>query len=219
VATEQQPSSAPGSESQAANQQLEQRLRSLEAENEDLTQRMVVIENRGSQIMKMFVATYQLYAAQSSEEVQATIAEIAVDLLGAERFALLWRDSDSEHCRLALRRGFADGDLPSHFAGDFYRGGDPLVDQTMKDGVIRLGEGEGEALAVVPLRVQNVIVGVLVLDKLFDHKPALSPDDREILDLLAAHAASALFAAEAYALAARKLHSLESLVRLLQGGQ
>lgn len=202
-----------------AIQRLERRMEALENENQDLTEQMVALENRAGQMMHLFVATYQLYAAQDSEEVQATIAEIAVDLLGAERFVLLWRESEDEKCRLALRRGFEDQATAGHFAGDFYAGGVPLVDKTLEDGVIRLGESDSDTLAAVPMRVQNVIVGVLVLLKLFDHKPALSSDDREILDLLAAHAASALFAADAYALAARKLHSLESLVKILQGGQ
>ena len=202
----------------ARAKQLEQRLENLESENQDLSSRVVSLENRGGQMMKMFVATYQLYAAQDASEVQATIGEIAVDLLGAESFVLLWREDDSVDCRVALTRGL-ESQKTGPYSEELYRGGDPLVDATLEDGVLRFQpDATDEPLAVVPMRVQNVIAGVLVIFKLFDHRPALSADDREILDLLAAHAASALFAAKAYALTARKLHSLESLVRLLQGG-
>ncbi|MFL6200806.1 MAG: hypothetical protein ACJ76J_16660, partial [Thermoanaerobaculia bacterium] len=64
---------------------------------------------------------------------------------------------------------------------------------------------------------QESNVGALVLLKLLDHKPSLRADDRDILDLLAAHAASALFAARVYAQTDRKLRTLESLVKLARG--
>jgi hypothetical protein len=195
---------------------LEQRMAAMEAENGDLANRMVSLENRAGQMMNLFVATYQLYAAQDEEEVLATIGEIAVDLLGAERFVLLQRDDENDPCQVILARGFAEG-YDGFYASETYAGGDELVDQALLDGVLRLG-GEGvEALAVVPLKVQNLVAGALVIFKLFEHKPALSSDDREILDLLAAHAASALFAARAFALTHRKMQSLQSLVRLLRG--
>ena len=66
----------------------------------------------------------------------------------------------------------------------------------------------------MPLKIQDQIVGALVVLKLFDHKPVLRPDDRDLLDLLSAHAASALFAARLFAAKDRKLRTLESLVRL-----
>ena len=61
-------------------------------------------------------------------------------------------------------------------------------------------------------------VGALVIVKLFTHKTSLDEDDRELLDLLGAHAASALFAARVYARAARKLRTLEGLIKLVKKG-
>jgi GAF domain-containing protein len=84
--------------------------------------------------------------------------------------------------------------------------------------VLRLGPGpDSQALAAVPLRVQNEIVGALVVLKLLDHKPILRAEDRDLLDLLSAHAASALFAARLFAAKDRKLRTFESLVRLARG--
>ena len=88
----------------------------------------------------------------------------------------------------------------------------------MVDGILRLGPSpESSVLAAVPLRVQDEIVGALVLLKLFDHKPILRSEDRDLLDLLSAHAASALFAARLFATKDRKLRTLESLVKLARG--
>ena len=64
---------------------------------------------------------------------------------------------------------------------------------------------------------QNDIVGALVLNKLLDHKPIQRAEDRDLLDLLSAHAATAMFAARLFATKDRKLRTLESLVKLARG--
>ena len=48
----------------------------------------------------------QLHATLDPNEVQATIAEIAINLLGAEKFALLfWKTDESGDCQIALSQG------------------------------------------------------------------------------------------------------------------
>ena len=92
-----------------------------------------------------------------------------------------------------------------------------MIDATLRDGLMRLSAMDGsDAVAAVPLTVQGTQVGVLVLLKLLDHKPALGSGDHELLDLLAAHAASAVLAARAFAATDRKLRTLEGLVKLVR---
>ena len=197
--------------------ELQQELDAADRDREDLTLRLVEAENQLSRLMGLYVATFQLHATLDPTEVQATIAEIAVDLLGAERFILLLRREGSNICEVALARGL-EHDSSGLYNGDEYRGGDPLIDAALEDGVLRMGPDEfSDVIAAVPLRVQDAIVGVLVITKLFDHKAILRTEDRDLLDLLAAHAASALFAARVYANTDRKLRTLESLVQLVRG--
>ncbi len=206
-------SGAPGVEQ---IEQLKRRLDAAEADLTELSDRLVDTENQRGRLMNLYVATYQLHATLDLAEVNATIAEIARDLLGAERFVLLLREEEGDACEVALAEGVSteDGGL---YAGGRYAGGDSLVDRTLADGVLRTdGDGSSEALAVVPLRVQGAVVGAVVLLKLFDHKPSLTAEDRDLLDLLAAHAASALFAAQVYSRTDRKLRTLESLVKLVR---
>lgn len=189
---------------------------SVERDREELTSRLVEAEHQLGRLMNLYVATFQLHATLDPGEVQATIAEIAVDLLGAERFALLLRVEGTNECEVALSRGL-DNDDGGYYSADKYRGGDPLVDACLEDGILRMGPAENsDVVAAVPLRVQDAIVGVLVLVKLFDHKTILRAEDRDLLDLLAAHAASALFAARVYSNTDRKLRTLESLVQLVR---
>src|SRR5262249_35488635 len=140
--------------------------------------------------------TYQLHVSLDPVEVQTAIAEIAKDLLGASGFALLIKDEVEGGCEVALGHGV---DAASRFMGTHYEGGDPIVDRTLEDGVLRFRDGERtEALAAVPLRVEEAIVGALVILRVLEHKQSPLSEDRDILDLLAAHAASALFAARVY---------------------
>ena len=196
---------------------LERRLVRTEADVNELASQLAASERQTSRLMNLYVATYQLHSTLEPSEVQRTIAEIAINLLGAERFVLLLRQEEGENYEVAQRFGLAEGGDPLY--GDArYPGGDPMVDATLSDGVLRLGPVDGSsALAAAPLRVQGEFVGAIVLLKLLEHKPALRAEDRELLDLLSAHAASALFAARVFASKDRKLRTLEGLVKLARG--
>jgi GAF domain-containing protein len=204
---------APGATDQV--DRLKENLVAAEQDMDELATRLVDTENQRGRLMNLYVATYQLHATLDVEEVTTTIAEIARDLVGAEKFVLLMRDDQDGECEIAFSQGLNDDD--ELFVGDFYRGGEQQVDRTLSDGVLRMEVEEGsEALAVVPLTVQGAIVGAVVVLKLFDHKGAFTADDRDLLDLLAAHAASALLAARMYSATDRKLKTLESLVKLVR---
>jgi GAF domain-containing protein len=197
--------------------ELERRLSTAESDVKELASRLVDSEHQGGRLMNLYVATYQLHATLDPAEVQATIAEIAINLLGAQQFALLLRREEGGECEITLAEGMR-GEIDPLYAGESYAGGDAMVDATLADGLLRLGpSGESPVLAAVPLRVQDEVVGALVLLKLLDHKPILRADDRDLLDLLSAHAASALFAARLFATKDRKLRTLESLVKLARG--
>ena len=194
---------------------LRRRLEEAERDQEELTAQLVEAERQASKLTSLYVATYQLHVSLDPVEVSNAIAEIARDLLGAESFALLIKDEVRGGSEIALTRGVPDSD--PLFSGDSYQGGDPQIDATLQDGVLRLEPMEGSrALATVPLRVEEATVGALVLLKMLDHKATPLSEDRDILDLLAAHAASALFAARVYSKTDRKLRTLEGLVGLIR---
>ena len=197
-------------------EELESRLEAAETDQEELISQLVEAERQAGKLTSLYVATYQLHVSLDPQEVQSTIAEIAVDLLGAAAFALLIKDETEGLCEIALSQGIEDEE--SRFSGDSYLGGDISVDETLEDGLLRLEKGEGsEALAIVPLRVEESTVGALVILRMLDHKATPVSEERDILDLLAAHAASALFAARVYSKTDRKLKTLQSLVNLIRG--
>ena len=215
----------PGAPGPANLDELKTRLADVESDRDELSTKLAEYEQQVGRLMNLYVATYQLHATLDPSEVQATIAEIAINLLGAERFVLLFWKNESNvaqvavagaECEIAFAQGL-DGDQSGLYANNLYAGGDPMVDATLADGVLRIGPIAGsESLACVPLTVQGATVGALVILKLFEHKAALKPEDRDLLDLIAAHAASALFAARVYSTTDRKLKTLESLVKLVR---
>jgi GAF domain-containing protein len=193
---------------------LKSRLADAEDDRKELSVRLADYEHQVSRLMNLYVATYQLHATLDPAEVQSTIAEIAINLIGAERFALLFWKENATECEIAVSQGLQGDAL---YQGGLYSGGDAMVDATLADGVLRIGPLDGsEAIACVPLTVQGSTVGALVILQLFAHKSMLRPEDRDLLDMIAAHAASALFAARIYSATDRKLKTLESLVQLVR---
>lgn len=200
-----------------ALEDLEDRVAALERGEKELAERLVAAERHASRLMSLYVATYQLHSTLEPREVQATIGDIALNLLGAERYALLVRSEAGAPCEVAAAAGTM-GCIG--FEGSGYVGGDRLIDATLTDGRLRLGSGPGSsAIAVVPLVIHGTVVGALALIELLKHRPPLDDEDREMFDLVSAHAASALLAARAFATTDRKLRTLQGLVALVRGGK
>ncbi len=195
--------------------ELTARVESLQKSAEEMERLLVQTERQAAQLANLYVATYQLHASLEPHEIHAAIADIAVNLLGSARFRLLVR-SESGRMEFAPTGERHD---PEPAAAAEYTGGDALVDACLGDRVLRFGPKEGStALVVVPLSSHGELVGVLALDALFPQKASLSPDDRELLDLVGAHAASALLAARAFQSARRKVDTFEGLLGLLRRG-
>ncbi len=195
---------------------LESRLAASDRERKELTCRLNEVEHQVGRMMTLYVASYQLHATLDPVEVQSTIAEIALNLIGAEQFILILRDNEDRGYQVCLNQGDSDA---LWARSPRYEGGDPLIDAALTDGVLRFGpHPSSPVLAVVPLRVQDISIGALAILKLFSHKPGLVKEDHDLLDLLAAHAASAIFASRVYTKTARKLRTLEGLMKLVNQG-
>jgi hypothetical protein len=196
-------------------EELERRLAVAESADRARAAALTISDERAARVTSLYVATYQLHASLDPADVRATIAEIASNLLGAESFALLLRPLVGAPLEVALEQGLSD-DTSGLFAGGKYVGRHPLIDGALTDGVLRVAEGPSDVIAVVPLVVQDAIVGALVILKLLRHRGSLVAHDRDLLDLLGAHAATALFVAQVHSANDRKLKTLESLVKLAQ---
>jgi len=198
--------------------ELNQRLTDAETDRENLLERLREREQQMGRLMTLYVTTYQLHCTLDPQEVQSTIVDIVINLLGAESFVLFLRSSDSTHYEPVIVHT-TDGLLPPPFDQDRYQGGDQLVDAVLAHGSLAFGPVEGSpVLVAVALRVQDVIVGTMVVFRLLAHKDALLHADLELLDVIGSHAASALVASRLYANMSRKLRTLEELISLVKVG-
>jgi GAF domain-containing protein len=196
---------------------LESRVAALEQGERELAERLVAAERHAGRLMSLYVATYQLHSTLEPREVQATIGDIAVNLLGAERYAVVVRNEERATCEVVAGAGIT---ATTGFDGTHYVGGDAAIDATLADGRLRVGPLPGSTVvAVVPLVIHGTVVGAVVLLSLLSHRPPIDDEDRELFDLVSAHAASALLAARAFATTDRKLRTLQSLVQMVRGGR
>jgi hypothetical protein len=211
------------SEATKRNQELSRRILDLEESIGEMEQLLVRTERQAAQLANLYVATYQLHASLEAADVRSAIADIAVNLLGAERFAILLKDESGQ----LLVAPESAGETAADAAGGYgkaearapYAGGDALIDACLRDACPQFGPQPGsEVLAAVPFVRQGDVVGLLLVRGFLGHKPGLSADDHELLDLMAAHAASALVAARAFHVSQRKLTAYEGLLGFLRGG-
>jgi nitrate/nitrite-specific signal transduction histidine kinase len=194
--------------------ELTARIETMKKSAEEMEKLLVQTERQVAQLANLYVATYQLHASLDIEDVHTAIADIAVNLLGAEQFRLFIRTTEG---KMALARGSSVKRLEGKTVE--YLGGDQLVDACLGERALRFGPVPGsKTLVVVPLSSHGEIVGALAIDALFPHRPSLDNDDRELLDLLGAHAASALLAARAFQQARSKVDTFEGLLGLLRKG-
>lgn len=208
-----------GGDSPAAElRALQEELRRTMADRDEMVKLAVEAERQSSRLTGLYVALYQLHSTLDPTTVNESIAEIATDLVGAERFALLIREGEAA-AQVVLARGF-DADEHLYVEGSKGPISDPQVLATFEDGVLRTDPIESQqTLATVPFRVEDRTVAVLAIFEIVDHKEEALHSDRELLDLLSVHAASAMVAAESHTAAKRKLNTLKQLVGLLPGSE
>ncbi|MBI4508749.1 MAG: hypothetical protein HY698_03870 [Deltaproteobacteria bacterium] len=196
---------------------LEEELRLMTDERDGLQRRVIEIEGQSDRLMNLYVTAHSLHATLDPSEVTATLCDVATNLLGAEQFVVLLKRGDGHEWDVLVGKGLEPG-ADALFRGPKYSGGEPAVDATLRDGVLHLAAGpDARVAASIPLRLGELTIGALVLIKLLDHKSALGDEERDLMDLIVVHAATALTAARAHVDVMRWQRAQESLSRLRSG--
>lgn len=165
------------------------------AQNRRDIERSALVEQQCTSLANLYVATFKLHGSLERSEVLAAISEIVVNLVGCEHFGVFERSGD--HLQLI-------GEFPSHpsaikelsaesgFVADIFKTNGPWV--AGRD-PLPASPVPGDVSAVVPLRLRSELTGAIVLFSLLPQKGGTFGDvDLELMDLLTAHAATALFA-------------------------
>jgi hypothetical protein len=180
--------------------QLEQRLRTIEAESRVFSQRYVEVEQQNTNLANLYVASYQLNGTLDREGIVAAIQEIVINLIGSEELAIWELDDELEALSLigsfgVSQREWAGVPLGSGVVGHVAESGERFVAGEM---LVAPSGREEHLTACIPLKLDEKVVGVIGIFRLLQQKHGLEPIDFELFDLLGSHAASALFCTRLY---------------------
>jgi hypothetical protein len=161
-------------------------------QNQQFVDRYQQIEIHSSNLANLYVASYQLHTSIDRETVLRVIQEIVINLVGSEQMAVFevaengaFSLTDSFGVDSARLRRFTLGDGP---IARRVRGGEIYVNPGA-------AAGQDQITACIPLSMGASVFGAILIFRLLDHKTSLQPVDHEIFDLLAVHAATALYCA------------------------
>lgn len=192
------------------------RVRKIEEENADFANRYVEIENENNMLANLYIASYQLHSTLDFREVLQVITEIVINLIGAEEFSIMLLDEKTNKLQAVMTEGLNVSEVPAIAIGD------GLVGQMAKTGenyfIDQMDSYERDfhhPLVVIPLKIKERVIGVIVIYKLLIQKNKFAEVDYELFTLLAGHAATAIFSSKLYSESERKLSTIQGFIDLL----
>lgn len=200
---------------EAEKQELLSRCHDAERESTQYTTRFNQVEAEFENLANLFVASNQLYSSLSPRGVTRRIKEVLAQLVGAERYCMYLVSEDGERLVPVASEGIpGDQQVPVHVQGT-------LLGSVYTSGRARIEEhadpSKGtltEPPAVVPLAVDDRVVGVIAVFSTLPQKSRFVAVDFELFRLLGQHAAAALVSASLFTRAEHKLPGLEAFLDL-----
>jgi len=175
--------------------QLERQLSEVENDSRRFSEQFVQLEAQNSNLANLYVASYRLHGTLDRQEVLSAIQEIVANLIGSEELAVYELDPDGAALSLVASYGLAADDharvpLGVGRIGRAAVTGAPDVGEALSD---LQRPQEGDLTACIPLKLDGRVTGVIALFRLLPQKARFEAVDHELFDLLATHAASALY--------------------------
>ncbi len=199
---------------------LLERYKRTEEENKDFASKYVEVEAENNMLANLYVASYQLHSTLDINEVLRIVIEIVINLIGAEKFGLFLMDDKTNELIPVASEGVATEDLPR------IKTGEGTIGKVAKEGesyfledmsqVSGLDVKPANPIVCIPLKIKEHVIGVISIYSLFAQKGAFSNIDFELFNLLAGHAATAIFSSRLYTQSERKLSTIQSFLDLLK---
>ncbi len=194
------------------------RLSQVEKENHEFANMYVEIQEQNEAMANLYVASQRLHATFDLSEVKQIISEILAEMVGAEEFGLFIFDKSKKKLQLLSGEGIQNrlpkNTLPTGegVIGDVAATGEAFFFEPKSDSEVDVDL----PLTTLPMKLNDTTVVVVVIYKLLSHKNAFSPIDHQILELVAAHAASALISAKLHGAMDRRLKTIEGFMQLMK---
>jgi nitrate/nitrite-specific signal transduction histidine kinase len=176
------------SEQVALRRELDDLRSAAEVAARGFEDRFAEVEQQNANLARLYAASYQLHATIHRDEVVQTIQEIVVNLIGSEELAIM---AGGTRLTPLATMGV---DAKRLDALDTTTG---ALGRSLATGLPVLCEQDAAGIqASIPLVVGDRTLAVVLIFGLLPQKGALDAFDRELLDLVATHAATALYCAE-----------------------
>jgi hypothetical protein len=196
-------------------QELLSRFAQAEAVTSRFDERLLQVESEFANMANLFVASNQLHSSLSPRRVTRRIKEVLAQLVGAERYCMyLANDHDTELVPIASEGVNGSELMPVRIEGTW-------LGKAFRSGSAQLEEGVDPSLgtlqapaAVVPLSIDDRVVGVIAIFSTLSQKRSFEAIDFELFKLLGQHAAGALVSAGLFAQAEQKIPGLEAFLDL-----
>lgn len=197
---------------------LTERYRKVEEENKDFASKYVEVEEQNNALANLYVASYQLHSTLDYEEVLRIVLEIIINLIGAESFAIFLIDDKTNEIVPVAAEGIPIETVPrvkigDGIIGDVVREGESYFAADLSE----KGDVTGsKPIACIPMKIKEHVIGVIAIYSLLMQKSGFTNVDYELFNLLAGHAATAIFSSRLYTQSERKLTTIQSFLELLK---
>ncbi|HLA77717.1 MAG TPA: GAF domain-containing protein, partial [Vicinamibacteria bacterium] len=176
---------------------LQTQLRDIEQENQRYSAQYVEVERQNTNLANLYVASYRLHGTLDRDEVVTVVQEILANLVGSEESAIFEAAADGSTLALVAATGIDPGTCRSIAVGQGLIGravvsGEPWIRSAALPAEAQ--PYETELTACIPLLLDGRAIGAIALFRLLPQKSGvIEALDRELFELLATHAATALY--------------------------
>jgi nitrate/nitrite-specific signal transduction histidine kinase len=194
-------------------------LNAIKTENIDFAKKYVEIEEQNTSLANLYVASYRLHSTLNFAEVLRIVVEIVINLIGAEKLGVFIFDEETERLECVAYEGLSEGERRPIVIGQGLQGKVAALGESYyitDEAKQRRAEKAGEPIACIPVKIQDRLIGIISIYKLLRQKDGFTSIDFKLFDLLAGHAATALYSSKLYALSERKLKTVRSFLDLLK---
>ncbi|MCZ6688668.1 MAG: GAF domain-containing protein [Planctomycetota bacterium] len=189
-------------ESQLRKQEeLHQNLLDMNSEREQFTEQYLSVQQRNANLANLYDASYRLHSTLDRKEVFAAIREIVSDLIGSEELAVFEANAEGTELSLVFSEGVEAGGYERIPFGSGLIGGAAATGELyVADEHDRPAGSDGDSpSACIPLVLDERVTGVIAIFRLLEQKSGFEDVDHELFELLATHAATALYCTSIHA--------------------
>lgn len=167
-----------------------EQLATVEHDSRDFAEQYATAMRQNASLANLYVSSFMLHSSLDRGDVLSGIAQIIVNIVGSEDYAIFERVNGE------LRPATSSGDGVARLQST--EPGAGLVDHLAREVRVRVFDAaaaEHGLTAFIPLAIGDYVTGAVAIGRLLPQKPALTETDSEIFEMLSAHAATALYCA------------------------